>query len=57
MNVSLPPAWEHFVANQVRAGEFGNASEGVREALRLPDHPKAEITTPQSNTAGIIRAP
>ena len=35
MNVSLPPTWEQFVASQVRAGEFGNASEVVREALRL----------------------
>lgn len=35
MNVSLPPTWEQFVASQVNAGEFGNASEVVREALRL----------------------
>lgn len=35
MNVSLPPTWEQFVANQVRAGEYGNASEVVRDALRL----------------------
>ena len=35
MNVSLPQTWERFVASQVSAGEFGNASEVVREALRL----------------------
>jgi len=35
MNVSLPQAWEEFVATQVSSGEFGNASEVVREALRL----------------------
>jgi putative addiction module CopG family antidote len=35
MNVSLPQTWEQFVASQVSAGEFGNASEVVREALRL----------------------
>lgn len=35
VNVSLPPTWEQFVAGQVSAGEFGNASEVVREALRL----------------------
>ena len=35
VNVSLPQTWEQFVAGQVRAGEFGNASEVVREALRL----------------------
>jgi putative addiction module CopG family antidote len=35
MNVSLPHTWEEFVAGQVSSGEFGNASEVVREALRL----------------------
>jgi antitoxin ParD1/3/4 len=35
MNVSLPQTWEQFVASQVASGEFGNASEVVREALRL----------------------
>ena len=35
MNVSLPQPWVQFVASQVSAGEFGNASEVVREALRL----------------------
>lgn len=35
VNVSLPQTWEQFVASQVSAGEFGNASEVVREALRL----------------------
>lgn len=35
MNVSLPETWKRFVASQVNSGEFGNASEVVREALRL----------------------
>ena len=35
MNVSLPRTWEEFVAGQVTSGEFGNASEVMREALRL----------------------
>ena len=35
MNVSIPQTWEQFVAGQMSAGEFGNASEVVREALRL----------------------
>jgi antitoxin ParD1/3/4 len=35
MNVSLPHVWEEFVAGQVTSGEFGNASEVVREGLRL----------------------
>ncbi|MGO8925794.1 MAG: type II toxin-antitoxin system ParD family antitoxin [Limisphaerales bacterium] len=48
MNVSLPETWEQFVATQVQAGEFGNASEVVREALRLlrdqqESHARAEM--------------
>ena len=35
MNVSLPAALENFVTSQVKSGEFGDASEVVREALRL----------------------
>jgi antitoxin ParD1/3/4 len=35
MNVSLPSALEEFVSSQVKSGEFGDASEVVREALRL----------------------
>ncbi len=35
MNVSLPQAWKRFVADLVSEGEFRNASEVVREALRL----------------------
>ncbi len=35
MNVSLPPPWKEFVVTQVTAGEYGNASEVVREGLRL----------------------
>jgi antitoxin ParD1/3/4 len=34
MNVSLPAALEDFVSSQVKSGEFGDASEVVREALR-----------------------
>jgi antitoxin ParD1/3/4 len=35
MNISLPRTWEEFVASQVTSGEFGNASEVMREGLRL----------------------
>jgi len=35
MNVSLPSALEEFVNNQVKSGEFDDAGEVVREALRL----------------------
>jgi putative addiction module CopG family antidote len=35
MNVSLPSALENFVNSQVKSGEFEDAGEVVREALRL----------------------
>jgi antitoxin ParD1/3/4 len=35
MNVSLGKAWETYVAQQVGSGHFNNASEVVRDALRL----------------------
>jgi antitoxin ParD1/3/4 len=34
MNVSLGKNWEKYVAEQVDAGQFNNASEVVRDALR-----------------------
>jgi putative addiction module CopG family antidote len=35
MKVSLPAALEEFVNDQVKSGEFDDAGEVVREALRL----------------------
>jgi len=35
MNVSLTPRLEELVQNQVKSGRYNNASEVVREALRL----------------------
>lgn len=34
MNVSLGKSWEDYVAEQVASGNFNNASEVVRDALR-----------------------
>ena len=34
MNVSLFEYWEKFIAQQITTGQYGNASEVVREALR-----------------------
>ncbi len=34
MNVSLSEYWEKFIAQQITTGQYGNASEVVREALR-----------------------
>ncbi len=35
LNVSLPPAQEHFVRDQVAVGRYRTASEVVRHGLRL----------------------
>ena len=35
MHVTLPSALEEFVSSQVKSGEFDDASDVVREALRL----------------------
>lgn len=35
MNVSLPPQMERYVNSLVKSGEFGSASEVVREGVRL----------------------
>lgn len=34
MNVSLGKTWDQYVAERVASGEFNNASEVVRDALR-----------------------
>ena len=35
MNFSLPKAMEAFIRKQVKSGRYGNASEVVRDGLRL----------------------
>lgn len=37
MNVSLTPQLEELIRKKVESGMYGNASEVVREALRLMD--------------------
>jgi len=34
MNVSISKEWQCFIDAQVKSGEFGNASEVIRTALR-----------------------
>lgn len=34
MNVSISKEWQFFIDTQVKSGEFGNASEVIRTALR-----------------------
>ena len=42
MNFSLPPTMEAFIRKQVKSGHYGNASEVVREGLRLLIHQMEE---------------
>ena len=35
MNFSLTPALEQFIRNRAESGDYNNASEVVREAIRL----------------------
>jgi antitoxin ParD1/3/4 len=43
MNVSLTPQLEELVRRQVASGRYGNASEVVREALRLLETRDAQL--------------
>jgi antitoxin ParD1/3/4 len=38
MNISLTPKLEGFVKAKVKTGDYNNASEVIREALRLLQH-------------------
>lgn len=41
MNVSLPEKLTEFIESEVRSGEYGTASEVVRDGLRLLQREKA----------------
>lgn len=43
MNVSIGDRWEAFVAEAVRTGRYGSASEVVREGLRLVEEREARL--------------
>lgn len=43
MNVSVGDRWETFVANIVKAGRYGSASEVVREGLRLVEEREQKL--------------
>lgn len=43
MNVSVGQKWEAFVADAVKSGRYGSASEIVREGLRLVEEREAKL--------------
>lgn len=51
MNISLTPALEAFVREKVDSGLYGNASEVIREALRLMIQRDAAAAGPRESKA------
>ena len=43
-NINLTEHWDHFVERQVASGRYSNASEIVREALRLLEEQEQQRT-------------
>ena len=56
MNVSLTPALEKFVRRKVASGLYNNASEVVREALRLLVHREPESARRLERKGGASKA-
>ena len=54
MDVSLTPKLEDFVKSKVKTGDYNNASEVVREALRL--FQKVDDATHDRKVATLRRA-
>ncbi len=52
MNISLTPKLESFVKAKVKSGNYNNASEVVREALRVLQDREAEQ---KARLKGLIR--
>jgi len=48
MNVSLGDRWEAFVADIVKRGRYGSASEVVREGLRLVEEREEKLKALQA---------
>lgn len=44
MNISITPQLSRYVRNRVKSGRYNNASEVVREALRLMEQRELEDT-------------
>ncbi len=42
-SVTLTPHFEAFIAEQIASGEYGSASEVIREGLRLVEERKKKI--------------
>lgn len=54
MNISLTEHWQGYVEHHLRQGRYQNASELVREALRL--HERAQIVRDVEDVVGVFGA-
>lgn len=54
MNVSLGDRWEDFIAQAVKDGRYGSASEVVREGLRLVEEREAKLKALRDHIDGAI---
>ena len=52
MNISLPPRMARFIRGKVKAGEYTNASEVVRDAVRHMQEAEAEKKDRRAALAG-----
>jgi putative addiction module CopG family antidote len=48
MNISLPPKMARFIRGKVKAGDYTNASEVVRDAVRHMQEAEAARKEPRS---------
>jgi putative addiction module CopG family antidote len=45
MNVNLTPYWEKYIQEKIASGRYNNASEVVREALRMQEQQELYLET------------
>src|SRR5262249_11843168 len=56
MNVSIGERWETFVADIVKNGRYGSASEVVREGLRVVEEREAKLAALRETINASIEA-
>ena len=54
MNVSVGERWEVFIAEAVKSGRYGSASEVVREGLRLVEERERKLDALRAEIAAAL---
>ena len=57
MNVSLTPELEKFIDDKVESGLYNNASEVIREGLRLLKDRRDSVEVARTDRARLARGP